>query len=453
MTGQEFFKEFQVRIDKAYSKFVDSVKATRLFKRALYSVIDQEWARLDNQKPYDELRSLLVSDYVVSPKKNKILLSPLGITGLTYIGTTVYVITAVNHNLSAGDSVTLSGVSGITSTPSINGTFSVQSASVPNAFAISVSSISGSYTVGTGIVAHAGMLSDYLHLFSIACKFEDSESYDIETVFDSTPIRFKTSSPTTIRSFDQIVIRNFSHSGVNGTFYVKHHNNKTYSLYYDQFLNNPVPGSVIINNAPFTPLNVIPYSFTVTSVSVSGNTVTFTTSTPHLIQEGQEVRTTGFGGVGYNTTGIVSSVPSSTAFTLQLITSGSAGTGTVSYYIPGNNSGGIVNKIYYRYAEMLPPDQKIQVLDVADVFSPKFETTADCISIMPISRNCLEAKVDYIKKPSIFINPTDNIFDLENVYPVKFLYRVISEAVILYSSPSRDQLLESSERRETQSNP
>lgn len=364
MTGQEFFRDFQVRIEKAYSRFVDAVKAERLFKRALISVFDQKWAGLSSQKEYDELRSVLSSNTVLSPRDNNIQLSPLLITSLTISGNIVIVKTLSKHGLLFNDVVTISGVQGIVSVPAINSNHNVISIVSPYEFELQFSTVFGSYTADSGNVTHASMLPDYLHLFSIACKFEDTESYGISAVSNRTPVVITLSENTPIRSFDQVVISGHTQNILNGVFFVKYHTDKRFSLYYDEFLENPVVGAV-------------------------------------------------------NTD----------------IESGS------------------IKKIFYRYAEMLVPDQKINKLDIPEVSSPKFEITSNGISIMPTNRMCIEAKVDYMSKAKRFIDPTNNSLDLELIYPTKFLYRVMSEAVVLYSSPTRDQQLESSERREIQSNP
>lgn len=454
MTGQDFFKEFQVRISKSYSRFVDTVKAERLFKRALYSVIDQTWAKLDNQKPYDELKFLITTEKVVTPKsnnyhKNKILLSNLSVSSLTYVGTTATITTIGDHNFSIGDTVTFTGAAGLTTSPSINSTsFSIQSVTAANVFTINFTTISGSYTANSAIVSNSNILSDYLHLFSISCKFEDSNPYDIVSVSNSTPVFIELSAPSTIRSYDKVTISGYSDSGLNTDFYVNHHTDKRYSLYYDEFLTNPVPASIMTQNPV-----IVTTSINVSSVSVLGNFVTYNTASAHTLVAGDTVTTNGFGGAGFNITANVYSVPSTTSFVLNIAPVGTPGTGTVNYNKSSSNSGGVVKKIYYRYATPMPSDQKIQVLEPATVSAPKFEMAENSIAIMPFNRTCIETKIDYLTKPKVFVDPTNNILDLETIYPAKFLYRVISEAVVLYSSPTRDQLLESSERREIQSNP
>lgn len=364
MTGQEFFRDFQVRIEKSYSRFVDAVKAERLFKRALVSMFDQKWASLDSQKEYDELRSILSSETVVTPRSNNIQLSPLLITNLTNSGNVVTIKTLSKHGLIFNDQITISDVQGIVSVPSINGTHSVTSIISEYEFEIQFSTILGSYVADSGNVTHSAMLPDYLHLFAISCKFEDSEGYSIASVANRTPVVITLSKYSPIRSYDQVTISGHTQTILNGTFYVKHHTDKRYSLYYDEFLEVPVVGAV-----------------------------------------------------------------------------------------NSSNESGILKKVFYRYADMVPPDMKISVLAKPDVSSPAFEISSNGISIFPNNRPCLEAKVDYMSLAKRFIDPTDNVLNLELVYPVKFLYRVLSEAVALYASPTRDQQLEASERRETQINP
>lgn len=114
-------------------------------------------------------------------------------------------------------------------------------------------------------------------------------------------------------------------------------------------------------------------------------------------------------------------------------------------------SGGTIKRIFYEYCEPIVPDMKISIYEKAKPDSPKNETADAFIKFYPANIECKEITVDYFSEPRS-IDVTDSSIDYELIYPTKLLYRIISEAVIIYTTPSRDQLLEAMERREAQIN-
>lgn len=66
-TGADLWLYTQNIIDKDYSDWISTAKANRLFKAALFNVIEQKMAVMDSQKIYDELNSLIVVSSGLTP--------------------------------------------------------------------------------------------------------------------------------------------------------------------------------------------------------------------------------------------------------------------------------------------------------------------------------------------------------------------------------------------------
>lgn len=108
--------------------------------------------------------------------------------------------------------------------------------------------------------------------------------------------------------------------------------------------------------------------------------------------------------------------------------------------------GGNINRVYYDYAEPLYSDRKISDFEYLGQYdNPKVETSDGILTFYP---DTSEIIIDYYSKPTTYIDVMDNILDLESVYPMKFIYRIIDEAILIYSIPSRDALLEQMVARE-----
>jgi len=71
MTGAEFYSQLQQKYDKAYSQYLDSSKANRLVKEAMYRLCDKLYSNLDTQKEYDELIEMIKNDVGVSVASGK----------------------------------------------------------------------------------------------------------------------------------------------------------------------------------------------------------------------------------------------------------------------------------------------------------------------------------------------------------------------------------------------
>lgn len=65
--GTDLWLYTQNIIDKDYSDWISTAKANRLFKAALFNVVEQKVAAMDSQKIYDELNSLIVVSSALTP--------------------------------------------------------------------------------------------------------------------------------------------------------------------------------------------------------------------------------------------------------------------------------------------------------------------------------------------------------------------------------------------------
>jgi hypothetical protein len=65
MTGAEFYLQLQQKYDKAYSQYLDTTKANRLIKEAMYRLVDKISQLMDTQKEFDELAELIRFDTTI----------------------------------------------------------------------------------------------------------------------------------------------------------------------------------------------------------------------------------------------------------------------------------------------------------------------------------------------------------------------------------------------------
>lgn len=115
-----------------------------------------------------------------------------------------------------------------------------------------------------------------------------------------------------------------------------------------------------------------------------------------------------------------------------------------------NVSGGVVQRMWEEYGEPTFSNRKISKFEEPRPDSPKYETADGFIKIYP--EGCKGVKVDYFAAPAKYIDVSDSTTDYELLFPAKFLYRLINEAIRIYSVPSRDPLLEAMTTREAQIN-
>lgn len=285
MTGSEFSSIFDLKIDKAYSGFLNSTKKNRLFKEALILAIETKYKNLSGQKQFDEIINLIKTEQSFVPVSNVLSLISAGVT-------------------------------------------------------------------------------DYQHLLSIKAKFtEPIPGITIKSINGTSPATITISGTNNIRTGESYVISGvLGMLNINGTVYLKRLNSTTFSLYSNSGLTVPV-----------------------------------------------------------------------------------IGTGTYS-------SGGTFNKVYYNYCKPSFSDRKISTLGEPTINYPKFEMTQNSVKIYPLDKTCTEVKIDYIIKPTVFIDSANSLVDLELTYPIKFLYYVADVSAQLFSESVKDQELFQTSTFETNTN-
>lgn len=85
-------------------------------------------------------------------------------------------------------------------------------------------------------------------------------------------------------------------------------------------------------------------------------------------------------------------------------------------------------------------DEKIQKLDAPSIRNPKIQIADNSILIQP--QNAERIYLDYVSIPPVLPTETngefDDTFDLETIYPAKFLYQVIGKAVEIFDTERMD---------------
>lgn len=90
----------------------------------------------------------------------------------------------------------------------------------------------------------------------------------------------------------------------------------------------------------------------------------------------------------------------------------------------------------YEKCMVLYSDQKIQTLDNASKRNPKIVVSNNVLKILP--NGSTKLKLDYVAQPTVFIDPNNNTFDLETIYPMKFLYQIIDKAAEIFDIETKD---------------
>lgn len=101
-------------------------------------------------------------------------------------------------------------------------------------------------------------------------------------------------------------------------------------------------------------------------------------------------------------------------------------------------SGGIISKSYYNYGAQLLPNTKLSVLAQATLNYPKYEMAQNFITIYPLNVVCSEITIDYISNATVFIDSANTTVNLEDTYPLKFLYYVCDVASQKFAESVKD---------------
>lgn len=126
-----------------------------------------------------------------------------------------------------------------------------------------------------------------------------------------------------------------------------------------------------------------------------------------------------------------------------------AGNGT---YATSTNSSS-VRMIYSNYCVPYASDDKISAFGQPVVYDPAFEDTQQAIVLYPSNATVLSATIDYIKKPDILIDVTNDLIDLELIFGSKLLYSIANEFCNLFAMSVKDDTLYKESENEMIQNP
>lgn len=163
-------------------------------------------------------------------------------------------------------------------------------------------------------------------------------------------------------------------------------------------------------------------SINVSSV-VTGTTTSITTSSPHYLRSGDNVLIENVAGVtGINTTHASINVLNTTKFSI----------GTTTGIYTGSGS---VQRSKYESSRFRRSDQKGFVYTDPSNDFPKHTIGDGILFYDPSSSSVI---IDYIKEIPFEIDVTDDVVDLENWYPFKFLSYIADEIILNAGAQIRD---------------
>lgn len=244
MNSAEIKKNFEQKVDKAYTGYFDNSKMNRLFKDTMYRVVNEKLDNYGIQKNRDEISFLIKTNIVKPINNNKIAVADVAVQSITIVNPSVYEITfATPHNVVAGDSITISGVQGTLTITQANGTFTpivVDDYSLE----IMVASATGVYTAGTGKMTFTKLLNDFYRLLTTKARVKENTEYLVVAASNYSPIKIKVFEHNNLRTGERITISGvLGNTNANGDFYIRKVNSKEFELFTDAILKVPVVGN------------------------------------------------------------------------------------------------------------------------------------------------------------------------------------------------------------------
>lgn len=100
--------------------------------------------------------------------------------------------------------------------------------------------------------------------------------------------------------------------------------------------------------------------------------------------------------------------------------------------------GGEATAVEHQYGKCMIfySDQRIQTMDNPSRRNPRILISNNVLKILP--DGCTQLRLDYVSQPTVFIDPANNVFDLETIYPMKFLYQIIDKAAEIFDIETKD---------------
>ena len=105
---------------------------------------------------------------------------------------------------------------------------------------------------------------------------------------------------------------------------------------------------------------------------------------------------------------------------------------------PANPSDFIVRPVEENWAKYLQSDRRISKSGQPTVDEPRFNQHKNFILMHPQNASCPAVDIDYIRKPEVVIDVTDDVRDLNLFYSETLLNRLTDEAVKMFYQEVRD---------------
>lgn len=249
VTGTELYNKWNQRIDAAYTGYLDTTKANRLFRVAYINVIQSLYdTRLNQQNSYDQLSYLVALDVQRVPSPgNTIFHRPVPVTALTYILTVITVTTEIPHGLVPGDTFIPRNLAGTLTLPTdLNGIAGTVTAVIsPTSFQYDIGvAPAGVHTANTGQLELTQSFYDYLHLLFARTRFIEPTYLSISDATNTSPIRIVFTKRNRFRTGDYLRIAGvLGNTNTNGDHYVKQMKERIYGLYSDENFQTPITGN------------------------------------------------------------------------------------------------------------------------------------------------------------------------------------------------------------------
>lgn len=109
--------------------------------------------------------------------------------------------------------------------------------------------------------------------------------------------------------------------------------------------------------------------------------------------------------------------------------------------ISGNGiytSGGTIQRVVYVEAKKKESYRKYSTLGNPTIHDPYYEIADGVLKLLPLTEPVTEITIDYIKKITVPIDVTNTVTDLEDTYPLRFLYFIADETAKLLTGYARD---------------
>lgn len=106
--------------------------------------------------------------------------------------------------------------------------------------------------------------------------------------------------------------------------------------------------------------------------------------------------------------------------------------------IPSNLSDYIFRTVEVDWAKYLQSDRRISKSGEPKTYDPRFNQHKNFILMHPQNASCPAVDVDYIRKPEVVIDVTDDVRDLSLFYSETLLNRLTDEAVKMFYQEVRD---------------